>query len=310
MDPLHPPDHTEVAEPGPSRKPPSYKDAQVWKDLEAETGFASYADYLEFYKDVRPDFGRRLDEFREFPEVVTPQYHLPTPLGWSSIVIFDLLKRDSLPLSLSLRCYCHLGTELIQALRKPPDHVCVQLVLWSCSNRSLVQEMADALVLGLKLDPQILKEVAYLGDIEGRLRLPENFRTSHIKSVVGNGTIAAISQNFKPGVADAVPVLLVASDSHFGSTYRYYHNLAESDLTIPPIQALGDSTHFDLSTRSFYARSVEQFIVEFGSATSSRAFQLLAATSPLLYGEAYRVRQESNGVRYKYKSTHTQETRR
>ncbi|KAF6236375.1 hypothetical protein HO173_005466 [Letharia columbiana] len=66
MESLHSrtPDHTETAEPGPAREPPAYKDAQVWKDLEAETGFASCADYMEFYKNVRPDFEDRLKQFR------------------------------------------------------------------------------------------------------------------------------------------------------------------------------------------------------------------------------------------------------
>ena len=60
MESLHPSDRVETAEPGPWSKPASHRDAQVWKDIEAETGFTSYADYLEFYQDIHPDFRDKL----------------------------------------------------------------------------------------------------------------------------------------------------------------------------------------------------------------------------------------------------------
>ena len=50
MNSLHPEGQPEPAEPWPSRQRLSYKDDQVWKDIEAETGFSSCADIMEFYK--------------------------------------------------------------------------------------------------------------------------------------------------------------------------------------------------------------------------------------------------------------------
>ena len=148
MDSLPTLDLPETAEPGPPGAPPCYRDAQVWKDLEAETGFASCADYLEYYEDVRPDFRDRLMQLQDMPET------LPT-----RILIYDLSTQEDLPISLSLRRHCHSGTELIQALREPPGNVGVQLVIWSFKPGSLNQEMADALILGLKLDPRLSRRL-------------------------------------------------------------------------------------------------------------------------------------------------------
>ena len=321
MESLHPSDLTETAEVGLSSQPSTYKDAQVWKDLEAETGFAACADYLEYYKDIRPDFEDRLEQLRRLPEdLVTAEKNMIPPedmtgltelptASRTSLVIYDLSKQENHPFTLSLRCHCHSGTELIQALREPPGNVCVQLVLWSFKSESLNQEMADALILGLKLDPQLLRD---FGEVTHKYYLPrpKTFRTTQIKSLVGNGTIATLSQNFMPEVANTVPVLLVASSTFtFDRQGLFERILAGGDQGKPPFQrsahgennSSGGTARDDQEKRGqLYAEAVKKFIMQSQFAASSKIFPILAAASPLLYIEAYRVRKASNGVRSTY----------
>lgn len=299
MESLHSrtPDHTETAEPRPFGAPPAYKDAQVWRDLEAETGFASCADYMEFYKNVRPDFKDRLEQFRKLPEDhVTAQEGLPPHARRAPIVIYDLSYNENLPSSLSLRRHCHSGTELIQALREPPANIHVQLVVWSFGYGRLNQEMAEALILGLKLDPHLLADYDHLAMKDYHPR-SKGLLTSQIKSVVGNDTVTTLSQNILPGLERAVPVLLVAFryDASYGR-FSVKNILAKSDQGLPPFHrsALGESrgTEDDNETKigRLYARSVENFMAQFRfAADPSTSFLLLAATSPLLSIEAYRV---------------------
>lgn len=303
MEPLPHPDPPESAEPEKSSRPPSYKDAQVWRDLEAETGFASYADYLQFYKDVRLDFPSRLNDFSRYP--IDDEQAIP-------IVIYDISKKENLPMSLNFRRECRSGTELIQALRQPPANVCVQLVLWPFKLNIFSQEMADALILGLKLDPHFLVD---LGDMwHGGPRSRQPFRLSQIIDVFGGNAIATISQSFMPEVSDSVPVLLVAyflkNDYGRMSFEEFLAGVVHGDRRKPPLRRsaleesrpLGEVASVARARESWqlYARIVENLIVQGRSATPSKAFQMLAAASPLLYVEAWRVQNVSNSVRMTY----------
>ena len=313
LESLPPADYTETAEFESASKSPSYRDAQVWKEIEAETGFASYADYLDFYKDVCPDFEDLLEQYRRWPENLrtTPRYSHA-----DEVVIYDLSKQENIPVDLSLRRHCHSGTELIQALREPPSNVCLQLVLWIWDGDSFNQEMTDALVLGLKLDPQFLRDLDSVNRGQ-RPRAPNGFQASQIKDTVGNGIAAIISQNFMPEDVNAVPVLLVAIKHPVfrdGIPLEEVF-LAGGDKGIPRIKrsALGESnavvvTEVDglKNIGQIYAKYVEDFIVQRRFATPTRAptqaFLLLAATLPLLDAEAYRMRKILNEMKFNYGS--------
>lgn len=302
MEPSPHPDPPESAEPEQSSRPPSYKDAQVWRDLEAETGFASCADYLQCYKDVRPDFRDRLDDFSIYP--IDRKQAIP-------IVIYDISKKDNLPMNLNFRRQSRSGTELIQALRQPPANVCVQLVLWPFEYNSVSQEMADALILGLKLDPQFLDDLDVMLKHAPRTRQP--FGDSLIKDVFGYDAIATILQDFMPKVSDSVPVLLVA----YPRTEDYREDTFEGILADifrrnrrkPPLRrsAIEESRPLvevgsvaRAGREQLYARIVEDFIVQGRSATPSKAFQMLAAAWPLVYVEASRVREALDSIRRTY----------
>ena len=258
---------------------------------------------MEFYKKVRPDFEDRLEQFRELPEdLVTAQKKLLPYERRAPILIYDLSAVENIWSSLSLRRRCHSGTELIQALREPPAHVNVQLVLWSFEFGPLDQEMAEALILGLKLDPHLLADYDHLaGDHYVYHPRSKGLHTSQMKSVVGKSTVTTLSQSFMPEVANAVPVLLVAFQ------FDAFDNiLTGADQGKPPFHrsALGESrgTEDDDPTErgQLYARRVKNFMAQGRLATPSTAFLLLAATSPLLSIEAYRVQDASDDLQGTY----------
>ena len=298
----------ETEESGPSSQPASYRDAQVWKDIEAETGFSSYADYLEFYKDIRPHFHSKLMEMRRKSarrKETEDIEDIPTNER-TRTVIYDLSMEERYPSQLSLRCYCESGTELIQALRKPPHGVCVQLVLWlrTDSPIQLSEEMVDTLGLGLRLD---------LDDFDYREHWSPPPRKSgpQIKSIFGEQTVAAISQGFMRDVANEVPVVLVASThrstywdllgSIFVADYCETPPFCKSPRVIMPFErAIG---RFSLEGASLdYARAVQNFIVQGRDVQPTKQSLLLAAISPLLYAEVCRITDWINEVHMIHKN--------
>ena len=311
-EPSHTLDYTEGIQPllpGAIRwpEPCLYRDAQVWKDIEAETGFASYEDYVVYYSHVRPDL------YKKFWELL---YNDPTFEDYRSArnetVIYDLSIQQNSSTRLNQRCCCESGTELIQALRKPPNGVCVQLVLWLRPNSPLNLEMVDTLGLGLRLD---------LDDFDYYRRWSPPPRKSglQIKSIFGEQTVAAISQGFMHDIANEVPVVLVAS-----AIGGYYWDLLElssiagywkpppfckSPRVLMPVEAeLGD----DASKREVgvddslervslkYAWAVQNFIVQDRDVQPTKQSLLLASISPLLIAEVCRMTKSINEVQAMY----------
>lgn len=292
MSPLHPEGQSESAEPGPSHQRPSYKDDQVWKDIEAETGFASCADYMEFYKDIRPDFTARLNQYGAMQKGQD---------NMTELSIHDLSKQEDSAECLRFRRHCRSGTELIRRLRDPPGDVCVQIVLWKqFFFPQLFQEMADAVVLGLKLDPQILEDLDRLWKDEEDYRTT-GFRTSHVQRLVGHGTIATLSQNFITQSVKAVPVLLIATSNRIvGATgHKLAQAFAGGGRWMPPFSR-STSVHQKISEAQLYAKTVEEFIAQSRFAIPTEAFLLLAAASPLLYNEADQVQKALMDVQSTY----------
>lgn len=310
MEPLHPPAHNDMTEAWPVSESQSYKDAQVWKDLKAETGFASCIDYLELYKDVRLGYKKRLNKIQRLPkDHLTAENHLAAS-DRSSVVIYDLSEQQDSSIRIILRRHCYSGTELIQALREPPSKTRVQLVLWFFEYRLLDQEMVDALILGLKLDVTFLDNLRTVSSAHLRPPTSKAFRTSQIRSISVDGTVATISQGFMPDVVNTVPVVLVASTLNGEmSTNTLEKILAEGEDEKPPIRRLSyeESMSFErildgsLEKRGrIYARTMDHFVVQDRNATPTKASLLLTALSPLLYAQAYRMTSALNQLQMIY----------
>ena len=299
-----------MAEAWPSSESPSYKDAQVWKDLEAETGFDSCIDYLEFYKNVRHGFKGRLATIQRLPKDHVTAKNLLAANDRSSIVIYDLSEQQDSSIRVIARRHCHSGTELIQALREPPSDTRVQLVLWSFDYRLLDQEMVDALVLGLKLDVSLLDDLHTVSSVQLEPPIPKTFRTSQIRSILIGSTVATISQNYMHDVSNAVPVVLVASAIDDGKDTNTLENiLARGEEGEPPMYRLFLEEKYTFertlvntlwSRGLVYARTVERFIAQERDNTLTKAFLLLAALSPVLYAQAYQVKNRLDRLHLTY----------
>ena len=297
MESLHNSNQAETAESGPLSPLASYRDAQVWKDIEAETGFASYEDYLEYYKEVQPGFREKLRIMRDNEK---RREEFPTDeQSWT--VVYDLSMEERYPPQPTLRCYCESGTELIHTLRKPPHGVCVQLVLWFRTDSPLNQEMIDTLGLGLRLD---------LDDFDYRepWSPPPRKLGPHIRSIFGEQTVATISQGFMRDVANEVPVVLVATAFEgrfinmlrlgFITDYCETPPFCKSPRVILPLENRGGS--FIRAKGRDYARAVQNFISQGRDVQSTKLSLLLASISPLLYAEICRITRRINGVQEMY----------
>ena len=293
MNSLHPNGHTGLANPGPSHPQLSYRDYRVWRDIEAETGFASCADYMDFYKDIRPDFRARLRQYRAMS---AERYDIRNPIS-----IIDLSKQENSAKCLRFRQSCHSGTELIRNLRDPPGNVCMQIVFWpQLLFAQLTQEMADAVVLGLKLDPQLLEDLDRLWN-DKEDHCTTMFRTSHVKRLVGHGTIATLSRDFITQSVKAVPVLLIAASNRVygASTYKIAETFTGGCRRRPPFSR---STRVDqkLPGAELYTKAVEDFIAQSQFAIPTEGILLLAALSPLVFNEADQVQKAITDVQSTY----------
>ena len=294
---LHALDHTETTSSAHSSQPLAYRDAQVWKDIEAETGFASYADYLKYYKDLGFDFGQKLWDLQNDVK----RFDKDGSAGIET-VIYDLSIQDNSSTRPSLRCYCKSGTELIQALRKPPDDVCVQLVLWLRTNSPLNKEMVDTLGLGLRLDPDDFHYRRYWSPAP---RKP----SPRIKSMPGDQAVAAISQGFMHDVANEVPVVLVACASDpFGGGWPSFEGVYEtppfckSPRVIMQFEGeMGGYGYYSLERIGrIYTSAVQNFILQGRDVQQTKLSLLLASLLPLLDSEQCRITKQINEVRARY----------
>ena len=295
MESLHALDHTETTIPAHSSQPHAYRDAQVWKDIEAETGFASYEDYLDYHMDLRPDFEDKLWDLQNDRE----RFDKDGSDGIKT-VIYDLSIQGNSSTRLSPRCYCRSGTELIQALRKPPDDVCVQLVVWLRTDSPLNKEMVDTLGLGLRLDPD---------DFHYRRHWSPPPRKSgpRIKSIFGEQTV--ISQGFMRDAAKEVPVVLVAfslssnfSDLDFTAELCETPPFCKSPRVITQVEGAVDDydVYFLQRIGLNYARAVQNFILQGRDVQPTKLSLLLASLLPLLYAEQRHITNRINKVQEMY----------
>ena len=99
---------------------------QLWKDMKAQTGFDSYLDYVAAYEEREHRYDLRLlwnwmiDAFHK--DRYKDRYN--------NCCIVDVSAHEDRPPKLSTRCHSESGLELLAALRQPPKHVGVQIVVW------------------------------------------------------------------------------------------------------------------------------------------------------------------------------------
>ena len=194
-------------------KPDSYEDGeQLWKDIQAQTGFESYREYVGSYEhvDKRSDLTmlrRLIDQASDRPRYSS-----------DACCIVDVLAREDSPPKLSTCYHCESSSKVLAALHQPPKHVCVRVLFWPISHRgsfSISRDFLDRLGLALRIDPQIflalIETLRELDDpdVVGSVVDTRPLRHSHV--VIGK-TVATFVDHYPFGKPAAVPIVLVAGD--------------------------------------------------------------------------------------------------
>ena len=121
--------------------------AQLWNDIQAQTGFDSYEDYVAAYM-AREDRSDLQLLWRAMTDTNTRSAD-------NICSIVDVLAPEDSPPTLSKRCVNMSAFELLTTLRQPSKHVRVQVVLWQMRHYIPNHQLMDILGLGLRIDPQI-----------------------------------------------------------------------------------------------------------------------------------------------------------
>ena len=178
---------------------------QCWKDVEAETGFSTYASFLESSPDEGGLYKNLMDDLR-----------CGSNFDGGEVFVLDILKNGSLSMNLRLQekeTPATRPTQLLQCLQSPPEDIPARVVLWSILDPGFPSAaMIDALGLGLKIDPPFFETVlSTVGLVfrwrSSRLKDPSigDSKSRYLK--VGD-SLATVARNYR-SEGSVPPVLLV-----------------------------------------------------------------------------------------------------
>ena len=174
--------------------------------------------------------------------------------------IVDVLAHEDSPPTLFTRRHT-LDFELLAALRQPPEHVCVQVVIWPIVQR-ISRRTLDLFGLGLGIDPQFF--LALMETLRGPQQSdPLNdavetrlLRPSH---AVIDRAVATFVRHYPLNKPATAPIVLIACDANgrgIGSSAQLW------DITCATAQRINDSPpftnprhHGDLAPRLPFNRS-------------------------------------------------------
>lgn len=213
---------------------------EIWEDIKAQTGFGSYLDYINAYAEWEDRSDLRLlwhwmkDQADYNPE--------------NGCTIIDVIAHEDRPPKMSTRCHSRSGLELLAALRRPPKHVRVQIVLWKMEDR-ISPKLLDTLGLGLRIDPQFF--LAFIETIGARpgLKPFDNavdtrpLRPSHI---VIDHLVATFVHHYPIDKPAAPPIILIAGKIDVGLSAEYNHL---HDLACVAAQRINDFPPFTYPSR-------------------------------------------------------------
>ncbi len=278
--------------------------AQCWRDVEAETGFASYKSFLEA---LGPDFEGILWSLKDF--FTTARFDA----DFGEVFVLDILKDGSTSISLKIpsddcsatslpeRLRLEMSTRLLQNLRSPPDNVPARVVLWSIPWKyDLCTEIVDALGLGLKIQPSFFDTL-----ISITTPYFNSLRPNGSDSVKIGNSVATVARDYQLG-GDAPPVLLVAGNydlmsklNRYSRSEQPYHKLVEEVLErgingrmLPYRSATDKCSPNSLAPilSNQYLRLLSEHFRKDHSSGAEGGALLLTAVLPLLHLEILRIR--------------------
>ena len=184
--------------------------ARLWDDLEAETGFRSYFDYLKAYEKRYPHL-RKLKQQLRFMSTTAPDQSLKDE-GSSDgprhcCAIYNVYDGDDAFPKMNLQCGTSSANVILPALRQPTATATLRIVLWEALDS--VPEVLHSLGLGLKIQPRFFQALlARNTDDETLDTFEEPPLTSEL--LVIDRYVVAIARQYYPASPDIKSVILIA----------------------------------------------------------------------------------------------------
>ena len=199
------------------------QDAQVWRDVEAETGFSSYRAYVESLVDSEERFGMLIAYLK---------YSDPSNKS-GEIFVLDIRKDRSMVTSLNLSdsvAVTHrssLGSQmgtvskirlrLLQTLRSPPEDIPARILLWSLPPGTGPDAgIIDALGLSLDIYPSFFENLCQPRSYDFTL-LPTG---SH--QIITGDTVSTVAQDYRRE-RHVPPVLVIAGCFELYCGFSWVH---------------------------------------------------------------------------------------
>ena len=275
-----------------SEQPRNYSEAdKLW--LKTETGYSSYADYLEAYiathKGLNVLVYRLTERDEEAPSFST----------------LDLCEDENARLRVVSRFHDNIdsATRVVTSLRQPPADVTVQIVLWN-SKYSLHKGTVNAFGPAFKLNPR------FWGALYNKSR--PQFDPRHIR--IGR-FIATLVRHYKPDELDAVPVVLIAChgcevaleraiDMEICDVYPLQDLVIDRDpsfsgdgvLSLPPVV-----THSERHGHTNYQRILQMCLDTEKEHANDVTKLILRSLIPLIYLSVLHIRIRCDNIRSKYR---------
>lgn len=259
-------------------------------DLKAETGFSSYADYVNAYAAKIPYLENILNHL-EIPSLVLTRF-----------TILDLSKEESSRPRVIPRCYSQSAMSIVTSLRQPPANVAVQIVLWN-SLEYVSDGLVSALGLGLKIDPRFFGALC-------------NERRRHLgpKHVTIGGAVATVVRRYDPNKLDAVPIVFIARvhcepvlakaiEEEIGDTVPFQYPAIETYpfYSDPNVQgSRGEGSDTEKYDHPNYARLLKWCLEKEGGQAVGVTGSVLQPLIPLFYLNIFRVRNLCESIRHEY----------
>lgn len=282
-----------------------------WIDLQAETGFSTYKEFLEALKQKGPQF----EDLRVILAVAEDaNAYLPPTHKLGEVIVLDILKDRSTSISLRLQGpemnltgfyrdvrALEVSTQVLQHLRSPPENVRARIVLWSIKKGSFPHpSMIDALGLGLQISPSFFNALYSI--------TLSKYRTFNEQECVVIGQkVAAMTRNYQ-FEGDAPPTLLIAGKPDL--LFEYDDESLEwqemelrkgieevlswgpSGSMLPCRSAIDKLSQSDAESLSSsqYVNLANKYVQDNNGVDAEEVDPLLIAMLPLLHLEALRLR--------------------